>query len=102
MNEKKPTLTLKQKTPKPPQPVIGEEAYAKTISRIVVEEWERAERNKTVAFEATMARITADDALWQRLATIFISKECRRRIKKLNCANTMRNEAASIEEKRLT
>jgi hypothetical protein len=79
-----------QVPPAPPRPVDDSGGgYGQTLRAIIEEELERAAFNKTAAFEATMARITADPALFQRLATLLLGNKCRKRIKEITRARNL-------------
>jgi hypothetical protein len=85
----KPTLTLPKKV-KPPETHLR---FGDRLYDIISTELERAEWNKTVAFEAVMARIAADQEFYWQLAENQIRRLCRKRIKKLNRARTLMAQA---------
>jgi hypothetical protein len=68
----------------PKQPALPE---LETIGMIAAQEFERANYNKSAAFEAAMARITADDALFRRLALNLIGTQVPGKPEK-SCAGT--------------
>jgi 2-oxo-4-hydroxy-4-carboxy--5-ureidoimidazoline (OHCU) decarboxylase len=90
---KKPTLTLPNKTPAATPQSEKQLAFGDRLSVIIVEEFERAECNKAVAFAAIMARITADQEFYQQLALSQIHRLCRKRLKRLNQARTWAAQA---------
>jgi hypothetical protein len=84
----KPKLSLPNKpiASEKPQKSVAPKAVVplgakETIATIVTQEFERAGFSKSIAFEAVMARITADDTLFRNIALNMIQHECRKRIK---------------------
>jgi hypothetical protein len=76
----KPELAEKPQKSVAPKAVVPLGAK-ETLATIVTQEFERAGFSKSLTFDAVMARITADDALFRNIALNMIQHECRKRIK---------------------